>query len=88
VTLAFDLMGDGMTEPVTYRSISPSHLDEKLRQVEALGLAETMEDAVKRRSVICEFSQLHSGRTYWLVPLAGETLRSQARKRHVLLCCH
>ena len=88
VTLAFDLMGDGTTQPMTYRSISSSHLDEKLRQVEALGLAETMEDALKRCAVICEFSELRSGAKYWLVPLAEETLRSQARMRHVLLCCH
>ena len=45
VTLAFDLMGEGTSEPLTYRSLSASHLDEKLRQVEALGLAETEEDA-------------------------------------------
>jgi hypothetical protein len=84
VTLAFDLMADGTTKPLTYRSISASHLDEKLRQVEALGLAETMEDALERRALICEFSELRSGRTYWLVPLARETHRSQARTSQ---CC-
>ena len=77
VTLAFDLMGEGTSEPLTYRSLSASHLDEKLRQVEALGLAETEEDACTRRSVICEFAELRSGATYWLVPLSGDTLHSQ-----------
>ena len=77
VTLAFDLMGEDASEPLTYRSLSASHLDEKLRQVEALGLAETEEDARARRSVICEFADLRSGATYWLVPLSGDTLHSQ-----------
>ena len=88
VTLAFDLMGDGLTEPLTFDQISASHLDEILRQVEALGLAETMEYGRMRHSVKREFSALRSGAKYWLVPLAGETLRSQARTLHVLLCRH
>ena len=88
VTLAFDLMGDGLAEPLTFDKISAWHLDDTLGRVEALGLAETMEDGRMRRHVKREFSALHSGRKYWLVPLAEETLRSQARLRHVLLCCH
>ena len=68
MTFAFDLMGDGACKPVTFRSISASRLDETLRQVGALGLAETEEDARARRAVIREFAELRSGATYWLVP--------------------
>ena len=74
LTLAFDLMGE---EPLTYSSISASHLYETLWQVRALGLAKTEEDARARRSIICEFAQLRSGATYWLVPVSGDTRHSQ-----------
>jgi hypothetical protein len=77
VTLAFDLMGEGASERVTFDSISASHLDETLRQVKALGLAETEIDARSRRNVKREFANLRSGATYWLVPLFGDTLHSQ-----------
>ena len=77
VTLAFDLMGEGTSEPLTFDSISASHLDETLRQVEALGLAETEIDARLRRNLKREFADLRSGATYWLVPLSGDTLHSQ-----------
>ena len=78
VTLAFDLMGEGTCKrPLTYRSISASRLDATLLLVGALGLAETEEDARTRRAVICEFADLRSGATYWLVPLSGNTLHSQ-----------
>ena len=58
VTLAFDLMGEGASERVTFDSISTSHLDETLRQVKALGLAETEIDARSRRNLKREFAQL------------------------------
>ena len=77
VTLAFDLMGEGAPEPLTFDSISASHLDETLRQVEALGLAETEIDTRLRRNLKREFADLRSGATYWLVPLSGDTLHSQ-----------
>ena len=89
VTLAFDLMGEGASEPVTFDSISASHLDETLRQVKALGLAETEIDARSRRNLKREFANLRSGATYWLVPLSGDTLHSQVcETSHLLSAFH
>ena len=65
------------SEALTFVSISSLHLDETLRQVGALGLAETENDARSRRNMRREFAELQSGSQYWLVPQSGETLRSQ-----------
>ena len=80
LTLRFDLMGEGVSEPLTFPSISASHLDELLRQNESNGLVETPDTAADSpRIVKREFAQLRSGTTYWLVPLSTETLRSKVR---------
>jgi hypothetical protein len=81
VTLVCDLLGEGDSEPLKFDSISASHLDKTLRQVEALALAETKIDAQLRRKLKCEFADLRSDSTYWLVPVSGDTLHSQVCTR-------
>ena len=82
LTLRFDLMCEGAAE-LTFLSISASHLDELLRQNESSGLVETPDTVVgSPRVVKREFSDFRSNTTYFLVPLARETLHSR-----VCTCC-
>lgn len=83
VTLAFDPAGGRTSEPLRFRKLRAAHLDDKLRQLEAVGLAESLEDARARRDLITEFSDMKSDTTYWLVP-AEESLRSLVRSQ---VCC-
>jgi hypothetical protein len=76
VTLMRALLYDGASGPLTYDTISASHLDEQIKQMEAAGLALTEDDARSGSHVKCEFTDLRSNATYWVVP-QGETLRSQ-----------